>query len=458
MPEMTTVLRPEERTATIPPAAAAAAALHGALLESRQRWQDLTGLAADFVFETDSAGRFSFLWPDTVLGHSASGLVGRRAASLLLGTASDPFALHQAVRNHRVWVAGAGGRPRCLALSLAPIGDAGGQFAGLRGAAHDVTDQEAAATAAAAGLRRAAMLDALGETVRHAGTAREALASGLTELRDALGCAGTAMVVPGQGDIEIVGPTAAVPDGLRGIATEAVHAAQDWIGQVGDRRQPAVLFQHHGRPPAVSALAAWRAPGARDWDAEDLAMLRAMAATLGAVLGFGRMQEELERQAHTDPLTGLANRRAFLRTLAAAIGDGRGGPGGALLFIDLDNLKPLNDRHGHDAGDAALRATARLLRGAAGKTGTAARFGGDEFTLWLPNVAPDEAVACAEQLIAAAAGLPDDRPAPRFSIGLACRAPGSEEGAGHLVARADAALYDAKRVGRGGWRLAEPAA
>ena len=81
MPEMTTVLRPEERTATIPPAAAAAAALHGALLESRQRWQDLTGLAADFVFETDSAGRFSFLWPDTVLGHSASGLLGRRPAA-----------------------------------------------------------------------------------------------------------------------------------------------------------------------------------------------------------------------------------------------------------------------------------------------------------------------------------------------------------------------------------------
>ncbi|MEO3473168.1 GGDEF domain-containing protein [Roseomonas sp. CAU 1739] len=453
---MTTVLRPEERTATIPPAAAAAAALHGALLESRQRWQDLTGLAADFVFETDSAGRFSFLWPDHVLGHAASGLLGRRAASLLLGTASDPFALRQAARNHRVWVAGAGGRPRCLALSLAPIGDAGGQFAGLRGAARDVTDQEAAATAAAAGLRRAALLDALGETVRHAGTAREALASGLQELRDALGCAGTAMVVPADAGTEIIGCTAEVPPGLHAVAAGALESARDWVGHVDDR-QPAVLFHHHGRPPAISALAAWRASGARDWDAEDLAVLRGMAATLGAVLGFGRLQAELERQAHTDPLTGLANRRAFLGTLAAAIGDGVGVPGGALLFLDLDNLKPLNDRHGHEAGDAALRTTARLLRETAGSAGTAARFGGDEFTLWLPGATPADAVACAEQLIAAAAALPKDCPAPRFSIGLACRAPGSDEGAGHLVARADAALYDAKRARRGGWRLAEPA-
>ncbi|GGJ06148.1 sensor domain-containing diguanylate cyclase [Neoroseomonas lacus] len=457
MPLMTTALRPEERSATIPPAAAAAAALHGALLESRQRWQDLTGLAADFVFETDSAGRFSFLWPNHILGHAAAGLLGRRAASLLLGTATDPFDQRHAIRHHRVWMAGAGGRPRCISLSLAPIGDARGQFAGLRGAAHDVTDQEAAATAAAAGLRRAALLDALGETVRHAGTAREALANGLAELRDALGCVGTAMVVPGGNGAEIIGATAEVPPGLGAIAGETLDTARDWLGEI-DGRLPAALFHHHGRPPAISALAAWRAAGARGWDAEDLAVLRTMAATLGAVLGFSRLQATLELQAGTDPLTGLANRRAFLDALSNALGDGTSGPRGALLFADLDNLKPLNDQHGHEAGDVALRTTAQMLREAAGSSGIAARFGGDEFTLWLPGATAKEAVACAEALIAAAAALPADRPAPRFSIGLACRAPGSGDGADGLLARADAALYDAKRSGRGGWRMAEPAA
>jgi diguanylate cyclase (GGDEF)-like protein len=265
------------------------------------------------------------------------------------------------------------------------------------------------------------------------------------------------MVVPGGAGAEIIGATAEVPAGLRAIATEALATARDWLGEF-DSRMPAALFHHHGHPPAISALTAWRAAGARAWDSEDLAVLRTMAATLGAVLGFSRLQAELELQAGTDPLTGLANRRAFLDALANALGDGTSGPGGAVLFADLDNLKPLNDRYGHEAGDAALRATAQLLREAAGSTGTTARFGGDEFTLWLPGATTTEAVACAEALIAAAAALPADRPAPRFSIGLACRAPGSGDGADSLLARADAALYDAKRSGRGGWRLAKPAA
>lgn len=451
MPAMTTALRPEERCATVPPATAAAAALHGALLESRQRWQDLAGLAADFVFETDTDGRFSFLWPDRIVGHPAASLLGRRAASLLLGAGPDPFALRQAVRRHRAWVAGAGGRPRCLAFSLAPIGDAQGRFAGLRGAAHDVTEQEEAATAAAAGLRRAALLDALAETVRHAGTPREALARGLTGLRDALGCAGTAMVVPEGAGAKMVAPTGAVPPALEEPAAASIAGRADWSGRLGGR-QPAALLHHHGMPPAVSTLAAWRDAGARDWDSEDLAVLRSMAATLGAVLGFARLQEELERHARTDALTGLANRRGFHAALAEAAQDGAA----AVLFLDLDNLKPVNDGDGHEAGDALLRATARLLRAEAGATGVAARLGGDEFALLLPGAGEAAAIARAEALLAAARALPD--PAPRFSIGIACRAAGAAEEGEQLLARADAALYEAKRSGRGAWRLAGPAA
>ena len=448
---MTTALRHEERCATVPPAAAAAAALHGALLESRQRWQDLTGLSADFVFETDTAGRFSFLWPETVIGHPAASLLGRRAASLLLGTGPDPFALRQPVRRHRAWVAGAGGRPRCLAFSLAPIGDARGLFAGLRGAAHDVTEQEEAAAAAAAGLRRAALLDALAETVRHAGTPREALTRGLAGLRDALGCAGTAMLMPDGPTAEVVAGTASPPPALTAPTIAALADRVDWSGRL-DGRQPAALLHHHGMPPAVSLLAAWRDPGARDWDSEDLAVLRSMAATLGAVLGFARMQEELERQAGTDALTGLANRRAFIASLAEAMG---GGAAGALLFLDLDNLKPVNDRHGHDAGDALLRGTARLLRAGAGEGEIAARLGGDEFALWLPGAAEAAAIARANALLAAARAAAE--PAPRFSIGLACRPAGGTEDAERLIGRADTALYAAKRNGRGSWRLAEAA-
>lgn len=450
MGPMTMALSPEERCATVPPAAAAAAALHGALLESRQRWQDLAGLAADFVFETDSAGRFSFLWPDSVIGHPATSLLGRRAASLLLGSGPDPFALRQAMRRHRAWVAGAGGKPRCLAFSVVPIGDARGQFAGLRGAALDVTEQEEAAAAAAAGLRRAALLDALGETVRCAGTPREALARGLADLRDALGCAGTAMVVPDAQGAALVDANGTAPAGLTARAALTLEARGDWSGRL-DGREPAALLHHHGQPPIVSALAAWRVAGARDWDAEDLAVLRSMAATLGAVLGFARLQEELERQAGTDALTGLANRRAFLAALASA-------GSGALITFDLDNLKPINDRHGHEAGDGALRAMGGLLLACASPGQVAARLGGDEFAMWMPTADLAQATARAEALRARAKALAGAPSAPRFSMGVACRPPGSTESAAALLARADAALYAAKRSARGSWRLAEPAA
>lgn len=453
---MNAALLPEDRPTTLPPSVAAAGALHGALLESRQRWQDLAGLAADFVFETDGAGRFTFLWPDRILGHASTRLLGRRAAALLLGTGPDPFELRQAVRRQRYWMAGAGGEPRCVSLSLVPLADARGNITGLRGTAHDVTEQEHAATAAAAGLRRAALLDALADKVRLAATARDSLALGLAGLRDALGCAGTAMVVPGAETPAIVASTAEMPPALLATVADGLADSTDWAGTL-EGGAPAALLHHRGRPLATSVLVAWRDRGAREWDQEDLAVLRSMAAMLGAVLGFGRIQEELERQATTDPLTGLANRRAFLAALAGALDAAAPAHGGALLFVDLDNLKPLNDRHGHDAGDAALRTTARLLEAAAGGEGVAARFGGDEFVLWLPAADAPGAIAAAEGLLRAAGDLPADGRSPHFSIGIAWRRPGSEESAAALVSRADAALYEAKRAGRGGWRMAEAA-
>jgi diguanylate cyclase (GGDEF)-like protein len=261
------------------------------------------------------------------------------------------------------------------------------------------------------------------------------------------------MVVPAEDGPELAAATADPPPGLLPEACRALGAEGDWAGMLG-AGQPAVLLLHRARHPARSALAAWRAASGRDWDAEDLAVLRSMAAMLGAILGFERMQQELERQAATDALTGLANRRAFLEALQGRIAAAEPG---ALVFLDLDNLKPLNDAQGHEAGDAALRATGRMLRDAAGPQDLAARFGGDEFVAWLHRADAAAAVQRAEALLRAAAALPQDR-APRFSLGIAAWDPAGAEGAKGLLARADAALYEAKRNGRGGWCLAKDAA
>ena len=180
----------------------------------------------------------------------------------------------------------------------------------------------------------------------------------------------------------------------------------------------------------------WCAPGRTGFSAVLLARRRAVVRTRLRMIVRTRRRAMLPDAPPRDPPDAPSR-------------DARG----ALVFLDLDNLKPLNDRHGHEAGDAALRATARLLRATAAPGDIAARFGGDEFILWIDGADAAAAIARARALLDGAALHDNDR-APRFSLGLAAWDPASGEGVDRLLARADAALYEAKRHGRGGWRLA----
>ncbi len=180
-----------------------------------------------------------------------------------------------------------------------------------------------------------------------------------------------------------------------------------------------------------------------------------------------RDEERIHHQANHDALTGLANRALFMETLAGAVtgsrsgaGTGRGGGGGgggvALMFIDLDGFKAVNDTLGHDAGDLLLKGAARRIERAAREGDMVARLGGDEFTVILPGVAtPETARHIARRILAAIsapyslAGLP-----ARISgsIGLALLED-SDADAEALLRRADAAMYAAKQGGKGTIRL-----
>lgn len=166
----------------------------------------------------------------------------------------------------------------------------------------------------------------------------------------------------------------------------------------------------------------------------------------------------LEQQAMSDPLTGLPNRRAFDRDLAAALAAGRrSGAERCLLIIDVDHFKMINDTWGHGTGDRVLIQVADALRDAAAQHGSgAARLGGDEFAV---VVAGDTAVAqriaaVVRDTVAGITDLPDGL--PTLSIGLASARPGASEPEG-LLAAADRALYDAKVRGRDRVSTAETA-
>jgi diguanylate cyclase (GGDEF)-like protein/PAS domain S-box-containing protein len=183
-----------------------------------------------------------------------------------------------------------------------------------------------------------------------------------------------------------------------------------------------------------------------------------MVGTAQDVTQRKQLEEQLVRQALNDPLTGLANRALFADRLEHALAHGRRpGVTVAILVIDLDGFKDINDSLGHDAGDDLLMIAGMRLQGHARPGDTVARLGGDEFGVLLEDIAADEAVRSAEALLEGLATpivLRDRDLTPTASIGIAIAA---GEDAETLLRNADTAMYAAKRQGKGRYALFEPA-
>jgi diguanylate cyclase (GGDEF)-like protein len=192
--------------------------------------------------------------------------------------------------------------------------------------------------------------------------------------------------------------------------------------------------------------------GASDWVAMVLAMTMSATVVQSLRARADRLRDVLERQANGDHLTGLANRRYFDDALVAEGARARRTDGTlALLTIDLDHFKAINDTFGHAEGDRVLQAVADAMRqvaGEAGETGVAARLGGDEFVMLL-RMGRRAAVGVADALRSAIADRTDLLGGPPgVSIGIAVL-PGDVSTVEDLVAASDAALYEAKTSGRG---------
>jgi diguanylate cyclase (GGDEF)-like protein len=439
-------------------------ALGLALLESRQRWRDLVSLAADFAFETDAAGRFCFVVPDPALGWPAASLLDHPAERLLADPARgfDPFHPTAPLRGRHAWLRRADGTVACLAFAAAPLFGPNGEIAGARGLGIDVTEQNQAIGEAAAALRRSAVVEQILARMRQEVMAPRMMRAVLETVRSALGAEGVAVVGTaaegpailhqnGDGAASLLAPIAALiaaPPAEKGAAATIVA----------------------GRPLLVSAcvtrfgeragLALWRQDRARPWDREEQLLADAAGGIVRVVLEHQAIQREMARQARTDALTGLLNRRAFLDELPRHVErlDREQLPG-TLIFVDLDNFKPVNDRFGHDVGDQVLCRTAALLRRTVRPTDLVARLGGDEFALWLNGADHMTAAERAEWLrlhvsdaLAEVIGAP--RPRLSLSIGIATRRTGGGEDIDSIMRRADLAMFEVKREGRGHWRVA----
>jgi diguanylate cyclase (GGDEF)-like protein/PAS domain S-box-containing protein len=170
-------------------------------------------------------------------------------------------------------------------------------------------------------------------------------------------------------------------------------------------------------------------------------------ATLQSILGEQEsLQAELAYRALHDPLTGLANRTMFQERLDYAFRTSQRGV--AVLWIDLDRFKEVNDIFGHDVGDEMLVAVADRLRDFLRESDDIARLGGDEFAVVLPNVVESEAQRVGERVMEALVNRDAFRLQIGASLGVAWQPPG-EHDRGTLMRRADEAMYRAKAMGGG---------
>lgn len=475
MHDTTAPVRPAE--AAIPPAAAAEAVatppqaagdtLRDALLDSRQRWRDLVIQAADFAFETDEWGRFVFVVPDPALGWSASMLVGQPAELLLADgaerTSFNPFRASVAVRRRRAWLKRGDGGVATLTFAAAPLLDSQGRVVGARGIGLDVTEYDGHEAQVAGALRRGEVLDHILWRMGQEVLAPRMMRGALDALVNALGAEGAAVVVlpADTGDATLAHQAGGGGDAVLSVAVGLLQRGAVAAGQANNddgRRILVASCQPRFADPA--GLAVWRAGGARSWDNEDRLLLGAAANLIRFVLEHEAIQREMARQARTDPLTGLLNRRAFLEEIArCAERLDREELPGTLMFVDIDHFKVVNDALGHEMGDQVLVHTATLLRKVVRPSDLVARLGGDEFAVWLNGADHMTAAERAEQLrtqvpreMSELAGGSSLRLG--VSVGIATRSHGSQEPIDSVLHRADMAMYDVKHQGRGHWRVA----
>ncbi len=445
--------------------------LRAALIESRQRYKDLVEASSDFAWETDSEGRFTFVSPRGAAGYAAGQLVGQPANETLLESGEaevSPFTTRSPVDRVEVWVHSAEGRSACLSAVAVPLVGPAGEWRGARGVCREVTHERAKESELARARHREALLGYILRIVRDELEPASMLKAAAGALVPALSARGVAMYRRrADGAPELVAEAGRLPEAelyeplLERLDVGETGAGEDEVGEALDDGHlliKATRYQNRTN----GALCLWRDGEEALNDEENRMLLAEITAQIGVANEQLAREQELEKLSSTDDMTGLLNRRSFLAQVEqrSARSGGEERPG-ALLYIDLDNFKAVNDLRGHEAGDRVLIDLASLLKGQIRKGDLAGRLGGDEFALFLVGIDEKAVRRKAKALLAAAFELRKHSASKAqplgFSIGIAMVDPACGESAEALIARADRAMYMSKRSGKGRVSLAEPA-
>lgn len=460
-------------------------AMRRALIESRELYRDLSRCSSDFAWQTDENGAFTFVSAKGALGYSANALNGRISTGLLAEPpprdAAHPFNTRAPVENAEIALRHANGETRYCVVHALPVYDQENRWRGARGAASDITQSRQHQLVMDYVRQREEqvrkVIDATRGTLDTA-AAFSAAAAIIAENSGALLCAilSFSHLQPRLLGASTPDGGAAIPDGvldgLRKSASLAEGEEETLCFTEGNGQHQLFFTFHAGKVNGAIWLCFpedWR-PGQASQCAPPGITSRPFAQTVSSHIGIATahalQMQRLGELSRTDELTGLFNRRAFMEDLQGRHAHlFRSGQKCALLYVDLDNFKKINDGMGHDAGDLTLREIANILRTHSRVGDLCARLGGDEFAVWLE--ATDEEGAMRKcQLLMADVNHLQSRIAPEMaggpdalglSIGIAISDPENAESLLQLMKRADEAMYQVKHQGKGGHRLAPPA-
>ncbi len=192
---------------------------------------------------------------------------------------------------------------------------------------------------------------------------------------------------------------------------------------------------------------------------DNIALIDLFSQLVGASIGNVKLFEKTQRQATTDGLTGLVNHKTFYEILEKELWRSRRYGGQiSLTMVDIDNLKKINDTYGHRAGDKVIREISRRIKECIRQIDTAARYGGDEFAVILPNTSLVDAIVAAERMVDVVAHSPTTWKKEQIplSISVGLGQYDSDTNPEDITSRSDQALYTAKQAGKNTVKIFDP--
>ncbi len=436
--------------------------LQEVLTDSRDRFRDLVELTTDLAWETRADGTFSYIAGSKVLGYKPEDLLGKKARDFIIRQPLEVvnyFESEDGYDKKETSMRRADGGVAKVQISARPLLTKSGELRGVRGICRDITEYAQRQAELARVQRRDRLVAQFVRSLRDAQEARSALQTAATEISTSLEAAGCRIyTVDPQGEFVLAAESGAAPP-------EVVNNYNRKLKQAGRTLQQEISASSivmaattvHG-PDLTGVIWVWRPTDKGEpWHEVDQTLLMEVADHLGIAISQFDYQEQLRVLSECDGLTRLLNRRTFMEHLAQRTY--HPARNSVLFYIDLDNFKAVNDTHGHQRGDAAIKRVAEILQSCARKDDLAGRLGGDEFVLWMDGLSKSEAETMAARLVAIGKELQDlsaglETPLG-VSVGVALQPTGKSLHAAALLEMADKAMYQAKHAGKSRWMLVE---